>query len=97
MHMACEGAAMNLRVSDMDDVNVAYWVGHLVSPLALLGTLIGLFPAVTAVVVFVFYCLQIYESRPTQRWLHTRRQRKIAHYTKRIHELEAQIKISKED
>ena len=88
---------MNPRAQIMDDVNFAYWVGHIASPLALLGALVGLFPAITAVVVFIFYVLQIYESKAVQSWIHTRRQRKIAAYTKRIHELEAQIKISNED
>ena len=88
---------MSVQGHTMDDVSVAYWVGHIASPLALLGTLVGLFPAITAVVVFVFYCLQIYESKAAQRWLHTRRQRRIALYTKKIQALEAQIKISGSD
>lgn len=90
-------ASQNIRGHLMDDWHAAYWVGHIASPIALFATLIGIFPAVTAVVVFVFYCLQIYESKQVQRWLKTRRRRKIAQYNKRIHELEAQLTAQEHD
>jgi hypothetical protein len=77
----------------MDNFNPLAWAGNIVSLGAIVGTFMGWLPAVAAVVAFTWYSIQIWESHTVQRWLHTRRERKIAHYMKRVHELRAQQKV----
>ena len=54
----------------------------------------GWFPPVAALVAFVWYALQIYESKTVQEWAHNRRTRKIAELRVRMAALEALEKKS---
>ena len=65
------------------------WVGNIASVAAILGTFVGWVPAIAAGVALCWYLIQIYESQTLQRWLASRRARKIAHLRAKIVELEA--------
>lgn len=65
------------------------WVGHTLSGAAIIGTLLGYFPAVAAAVAMLWYVVQLYESRTVQRWLQSRRLRKIAKLKIEMARLEA--------
>ena len=65
------------------------YIGHSLSGTAILGTIIGWFPPVAAGVAACWYFIQMYESRTVQRYLHRRRQLKIA-------KLQAAIKVLEE-
>ncbi len=58
------------------------------------ATLLGLAPAFAAIIAFIWYCIQIYESATVQRWLATRRVRKLARLKARVLMLEAQSKAA---
>jgi uncharacterized membrane protein YbaN (DUF454 family) len=79
----------------MNDFNFAQWLTNLGAGVAVLGTILGWFPYFAAVVAVAWYCVQLYESKTFQHWLHTRRTRKIAAYQKEIERLEAQNKIAR--
>jgi hypothetical protein len=83
---------MSVREMGMDNFNPLAWAGNIVSLGAIVGTFMGWLPAVAAVVAFTWYSIQIWESHTVQNWLHTRRERKIAYYTARVHQLRAQQK-----
>lgn len=76
----------------MDQFWVTQWAGNIISLGAIVGTFIGWLPAVAAFIALTWYTIQIWESHTVQRWLHTRRERKIAYYTARVHQLRAQQK-----
>lgn len=76
----------------MDDIHVGYWLGHLFSTGAILGTLWGVFPVIAAMVAFIWYCIQIYESSPVQNWLHQRRKRALKRLERRVKCLQEQIR-----
>jgi hypothetical protein len=61
-----------------DGQNAISWLGHMLSSAAIVGTIVGWFPAVAAVVALFWYIIQIYESKTCQRWLTSRRLRKMA-------------------
>jgi hypothetical protein len=63
---------------DIDHLSLSQWVAHIVSGIATLGVLAGLWPFIFALPPFIYYCMQIYESKPFQRWMHRRKSRKIA-------------------
>ena len=86
--MSSQGTAME------NQFDLSHIVGHVVSAVALIGSFAGLLPALAGLVALVWYAIQIYESSTVQLWIRTRRARKIAHYIKRIHELEAQSKVA---
>jgi len=68
------------------------WAGNIFSLGAILGAFVGWLPAFAALIALAWYLIQIFESHTVQRWLHTRRERKIAYYTARVHQLRAQQK-----
>ena len=83
---------MPARAQVMDQFWVTQWAGNIISLGAIVGTFIGWLPAVAAFIALTWYTIQIWESHTVQRWLHTRRERKIAYYTARVHQLRAQQK-----
>lgn len=54
------------------------WIGNVASLGAIITTLLGILPAIGAVIAIIWYTLQIYESETFQKWLRERRARKIA-------------------
>lgn len=66
----------------MDDATITAVVGHSISGAAIVGSLTGWFPPVAAVAAFIWYTIQIYESRTFQHWfrnyLMKKRARKLA-------------------
>jgi hypothetical protein len=56
---------------------------------AVLGTIFGWFPIIAAGVALCWYVIQIYESETVQRWLTSRRLRKIAALRAKVVMLEA--------
>ena len=66
------------------------WTGHVLSGAAIAGTLIGLFPPVAAFAAFVWYTIQIYESRTFQHWY---RNLQLKNRARHLSKLRAQEKI----
>ena len=84
--------------SEMENqFDLSHILGHVLSAAAIVVTFLGLLPAIAAAVAIAWYLLQFYESKSVQRWLRSRRERKIAKYTKLIQELEARKKIYEKD
>ncbi len=80
----------------MNDIWLSWlpqWAGNIFSLGAIVGAFLGWLPAFAAVIALARYLIQIFEIRTVQRWLHTRRERKIAFYMKRVHALRAQQKV----
>ena len=73
------------------------WIGNGASVAAVFSTLIGWLPPVAAVIAFIWYCIQIYESKTIQRHLEARRVRKIAALRAQIIKLEALSLLMKEE
>jgi len=67
------------------------WVGNVISASAILTTLLGLVPAIAAIVALLWYLVQIYESNTIQTWLKNRRLRKLARLKARVIMLQAQL------
>ena len=72
----------------MEDYHITSWLGHSLSGAAILGTLAGWFPPIAAFVAFIWYSIQIYESKTVQDWFHARRAKKIARLKARLHVIE---------
>lgn len=68
--------------------NISAWIGNAFSAGAIVGTLVGWLPAAAALVGLIWYLIQIYESQTAQRWLASRRARKIARLKQRLHTLQ---------
>lgn len=64
------------------------WIGNAFSIGAIAASLIGIVPALAAVVALIWYFIQIYESATVQRWIANRRARKIAYLKARVAGLE---------
>jgi uncharacterized membrane protein YbaN (DUF454 family) len=85
---------MSVAGSKMENqFDVSHIAGHVLSALAIIGTWIGMLPAIASLAALFWYALQFYESKTVQRWLHTRRQRKIARYTKALQALQERHNI----
>lgn len=65
------------------------WLGNIFSAGAIITTALGWVPAIAAIVGLIWYLIQIYESATVQRWLATRRIRKIARMKARVIMMEA--------
>jgi len=65
------------------------WVGNIFSAGAIVSTAMGWLPAIAAAMGGLWYLIQIYESATVQRWVATRRIRKIARMKARVMMLEA--------
>lgn len=59
------------------DHPVTYWIGNSVALGAIVSTIIGIIPAVAALLALIWYVIQIYESETTKLWLAKRKARKI--------------------
>lgn len=81
----------DIHVNNWQDF--ASWVGHFFSGVTLVGALSGFFPPFAALVAIIWYSIQIYESKTVQRWVSTRRARRIVAAQKLIEKLEAQSRI----
>lgn len=60
------------------------WIAETVNFGVLFAALVGILPAVTAIVGAVYYAIQIYESPTVQKWLKLRQETRV---TRRIHRL----------
>jgi|SRR6185369_6946167 len=80
-----------------DQFDLSHWVGHLVSAGAIVGAIVGYLPAVAALVAVIWYLVQLYESHTIQRYLRSRRERKIAKLTLELARLNAQKLIQETD
>jgi len=72
--------------------NFATWFGNAISGAAIVGTIAGWLPSIAAIVALVWYLIQIYESATVQRWMATRRHRRLAKLKARVILMEAQGK-----
>lgn len=67
------------------------WFGNGVSGAAIVSTFIGWTPSIAAIVALVWYVIQIWESATVQRWIATRRVRRLARMKAACLMLEAKI------
>lgn len=74
---------------DMSDHPIALWFGNIASAGAILTTLAGLLPPITAIVALIYYFIQISESETVKSWRRHRRAHRIAKLRARLLELEA--------
>ena len=58
--------------------HVLSWIGNGASVSAIAFSIMGWLPPIAAVIAFIWYCIQIYESNTAQKWLSRRRAKKIA-------------------
>lgn len=63
--------------------------GHGLSTFAIIGAAFGWFTPLAAFAAFIWYCIQIYTSKPVQDFLHNRRIRRLASLKKEMARLEA--------
>lgn len=65
----------------LDQFDLTHWAFHAMSVTAMLGAIVGLFPALAALAACIWYGVQIYESRTVQHavnnWLQKRRAIKV--------------------
>lgn len=80
---------MTGKAVSMENVDLTQLAGHGLSTAAIIGTFAGLLPAAAAGAAFIWYCIQIYSSRPVQEWLHARRVRRLAAIKREMVKLEA--------
>jgi len=73
-------------------LDLSHWTGHVISIVAVIGSLAGLLPAIAGLAGLIWYCVQLYESKTVQHWLRTRRSRRIAQALMLIQKLEAEDK-----
>lgn len=67
------------------------WVGNGLSLGAIATTMLGLTPAVAAIVAIIWYSIQIYESATVQKWFAKRRLRRLARLKAEVLMLETKI------
>lgn len=67
------------------------WVGNGLSLGAIATTMLGLTPAVAAIVAIIWYSIQIYESATVQKWVAKRRLRRLARLKAEVLMLETKI------
>jgi len=72
----------------MQGMDLTSATGHSLSTIAIVGTILGWFPAIAAVAAFVWYCIQIWQSKTVQDYLKKRRRRLLHRLRDRIKELE---------
>ncbi len=68
------------------------YVGNGASGLAIVTTIFGWLPPAAALIAIVWYVVQIYESDTIQKWVKSRRIRKIARMKAQVLLMEAQNK-----
>lgn len=73
----------------MDGNSISQWIGNVVGAGAVIGTMLGYFAPIAALVALIWYLIQIYESATLQRWLANRRAHKIARLKAKIVWLQA--------
>lgn len=57
---------------------ISHWIANVTSGGLVVSTVLGWAPALAAIVGLIWYLIQIYESTTVQRWMATRRVRKLA-------------------
>lgn len=60
--------------------SIVSWIGNSASVGTVVSSLLGWLPPAAALIAFVWYLIQIYESKTIRRWLERRRVRKIAQH-----------------
>ena len=63
------------RVNILDGIDSTHWTGHILSLLAMLGSLVGYLPALAGGAAFTWYLIQIWESQTFQKFLLKHRSR----------------------
>jgi chromate transport protein ChrA len=72
--------------------HVLSWIGNGASGVAIVTTIFGWLPPAAALIAFVWYIIQIYESATVQKWIRSKRIRKIARMKAQVLLMEAQNK-----
>lgn len=80
-----------------DPASFWHWLWHGLSLGTIVGAVIGWLPAIAALAAFVWYVINVYESKTMQTWMRARRERKIAHHRLKILRLKSAIRRQTED
>jgi hypothetical protein len=82
--------SMDVVVYKMENqFDTSHIAGHILSVLAIIASWIGLLPGIASLAAICWYALQLYESKPIQRWLRNRRKRKIDKFTRVLQDLQS--------
>lgn len=73
----------------MNDHPTTFWIMNSASAAAIVSTIMGWVPAITAIIALVYYCIQIYESQTVQKYVASRRLQRIARLKAKLMMLES--------
>jgi hypothetical protein len=79
----------NGSVADMTELSIPAWVGNILSPVTIVGVVVGWFPTIAIILAIVWYSVQLWECGPVQRWRGSRRLRQLAKLKIEMARLEA--------
>lgn len=83
------------------NTDVSSLLGHSISTAAVLAALAGWLPAIGTILAtlaaFIWYSVQVYESKTVQRMIARRRHRRVVRLRQRIKELEHDVLAIRED
>ena len=71
----------------------AYYVADVASLVAIGGAFAGFFPHVAAIAAFLWYCVQLFDSKPVQRFLRKRRRRLYHKRRQHVHAARRHTKV----
>lgn len=81
----------------MEGLNWSTWLGHTLSPIAIVGTAAGYFPYFAAVLAATWYIVQLYESKTVQASIQSHRRRKAAKLRAKLMLVEELLKHTEKD
>lgn len=81
----------------MEGLNWSTWLGHTLSPIAIVGTAAGYFPYFAAILAATWYLVQLYESKTVQDSIVSHRKRKAAKLRAKLMAVEELLKQTEKD
>jgi hypothetical protein len=80
-------------MAEMDEhFNAVQWIGHSLSMATITGTILGFLPAAAAIIAFIWYAIEIYESKTVRRMLLARKLRILVRLRARAVAMELAIR-----
>lgn len=81
----------------MSELSLWEWIGHILAPAAIIGTILAWFPYFAAFLAVVWYLVQLYESKTIQDAIKAHRLRKYAKLKAQMLILEELLKQTERD
>jgi hypothetical protein len=79
----------NGSVADMTELSIPAWIGNILSPVTIVGVVVGWFPTIAIILAIVWYSVQLWECGPVQRWRGSHRLQQLAKLKIEMARLEA--------